>query len=287
MRGTQMFKKKIIAMLLIFISTLSISCYAATPGDSVGGGTVICVFKPDTDTKNLDNCVTDKDASGNKGLIVANEDQVNYDSNPWHGVAWSSETKKSVGAYSKDDGQKNTAAIINALPNDNSTNNAAWLCGQYNGGGYKDWFLPSLYQLKKMYTYAKENYLIGKDCSGSKSGGIQCFRGGSDNHKAYWSSTESLSLYAWACKFGKNYNQFKYSKDCPNLLAVRAVRAFSEKDTTNYDIKNFKVDKKNTNEYKLLYDCLVNNFSKLSPDEQNQIKQWVMNNMKNLVHNYK
>jgi hypothetical protein len=115
-------------LFLIFFSIFSIDqCYAApvTVGTSLGGGTVFCV----SDTPDTSRCVTT--GSGDYGLIMANVDQANYDSNSDHGVTWSSESKV-IHAHSADDSSANTATIIAAHPNDNGTNNAAWLCHNYN-----------------------------------------------------------------------------------------------------------------------------------------------------------
>jgi hypothetical protein len=192
-------------------------------GDSYGGGTVFCVSQtPDTT-----QCVTE--GSGDYGLIMANEDQVNFYSNPEHGVTLASKYDAIPDARSDDDGAANTAAIIAALPQDTSGNNAAWLCHNYQGGGNEDWYLPSKNELNKMYLYAKANNLVGKDCSDSKDGGVQCLVGGYDEqHKIYWSSTEYSGnyYYAWGQHFS-NDNQNLYRKVL-YYFGVRAVRAFND-----------------------------------------------------------
>ena len=66
---------------------------------------------------------------------MANVDQANFDSNAKHGVNWSSAysvTAHSViGAVSEDDGRANTDTIVDVFPNDNTSNNATWLCHTY------------------------------------------------------------------------------------------------------------------------------------------------------------
>ena len=96
-----------------------------------------------------------------------------------HGVTWSSKRSK-TGARSADDGATNTDMIIAALPDDNPRNNAAHLCRSYIDPieGHTDWYLPSKNELNKMYLYAKANNLIGRNCSGSIAGGVQCLIGG-------------------------------------------------------------------------------------------------------------
>ncbi|MDD1475106.1 hypothetical protein MEO41_28125, partial [Dolichospermum sp. ST_sed4] len=113
------FKKELMSLLLIsFLIFAANHCYAVSVGDSCGGGTVFCVSQ----TADISQCVTT--GSGCAGLIMANTDQVNYYSNPNHGVSWSS-VYSTTGTISFDDGATNTATIIAALPSDNSSNNAA------------------------------------------------------------------------------------------------------------------------------------------------------------------
>ena len=212
-------------LTFIFFSGFNITnCYAlVSVGDSYGGGTVFCVSQtPDTT-----QCVPV--GSGNYGLIMANEDQVNFDSNPEHGVIWASKYDAIPAARSYDDGAANTAAIIAALPEDTSGNNAAWLCHNYQGGGNEDWYLPSKNELNKMYLFASANNLIGRDCSGSRDGGVQCLVGGHDEQmNVYWSSTEysGANNYAWYQYFS---NGSQYFNNKINLyFGVRAVRAFND-----------------------------------------------------------
>ena len=222
--GTKI-KKNLISSLLIFFSMFSISrCYAISVGDSYGGGTVFCVSQtPDTS-----KCVPE--GSGDYGLIMANEDQVNYNSNPKHGVSWSS-VYSTTGATSDDDGAANTATIIAALPGDNANNNAAWLSHNYRDTeGHTDWYLPSKNELYKIYLYGKANHLIGKCCAGSRALGVQCLVGGGydEGYKFYWSSTEYLGLYnaAWFEFFG-NGNQ-NLSHKASFCFGSRAIRAFND-----------------------------------------------------------
>jgi len=187
-------KKGLAALPLVFFSVFSISqCYAVSVGDSYGGGTVFCVSQ----TADTSQCVTT--GSGDYGLTMANDDLANFDSNPKHGLTWSS-VFCNTGALSLDNGTANTAAVIAALPGDNSNNNAAWSCHNYRDqkGGHVDWYLPSINELNKMYAYARASNLIGKGCSGSKQGGVQCLvGGGSKADESYWSSSEDEYIAAW------------------------------------------------------------------------------------------
>jgi pimeloyl-ACP methyl ester carboxylesterase len=222
-------RKNLIALLLVFFSIFCITCCYAdnyrlvSVGESFGGGTVFCVSQ----TSDITQCVTT--GSGYAGLIMANEDQVNYDSNSAHGVSWSSEYSR-TGAVSFDNGAVNTAAIVAALPYDNSTNNVAWLCHSYIDSIEKhtDWYLPAKNELNKMYLYAKANNLIGKDCSGSKVGGVQCLLGGCSNSEGvYWSSTEDSdntgnAWFQWFSDGVQFYNSKVYRP-----FGARAIRAFT------------------------------------------------------------
>ncbi len=222
----------LINLIFIPFSVFSISscCHAVSVGDPYGGGTVYCVSQ----TSNIKQCVPC--GSGDYGLIMANKDQANFDTNPKHGVSWASKYDVAIpAARSDDDGAANTTAIITALPQDNPSNNAAWLCHNYKdskaqiGQHLSRWYLPSKNELNKMYLFAKANNLIGKHCSGSKIGGVQCLIGGYDEkHKYYWSSTERSDSYfgAWDQHFsdGKQDNYIKSS----DFIGVRAVRIFSK-----------------------------------------------------------
>ncbi|MFP5042936.1 DUF1566 domain-containing protein [Parasediminibacterium sp. JCM 36343] len=102
-------------------------------------------------------------------------------------------------------GGTNTDKIIAVLGNGN---NAASICRNYRGGGFSDWYLPSINELELIYL---NNNVVG---------GIQ-------GATIYWSSTESTqngTTFAW----GQNLNDgmqyqdvYEYSKYC-----VRAVRKF-------------------------------------------------------------
>jgi hypothetical protein len=221
-------RSSLITLLLIFFSLFSInSCYAVAVGDSYGGGTVFCVSK----TADITTCVPE--GTGDYGLIMANEDQVNFDSNPQHGVTWSSAYKAiGVSAQSLDDGATNTAAILAAHLGDNSGNNAAHLCRSYKDPieGHTDWYLPSKNELNKMYVYAKAHNLIGKGCSGDRANGVvRCLVGGYDDpNKIYWSSSEcsgGASGDAWFQGFSSGDRG--YLNKVLGRFAVRAIRAFN------------------------------------------------------------
>jgi hypothetical protein len=162
-------------------------------GELYGGGIVVSVWK---------------DTSGEHGLITSLKDLSS-------GVEWSNLSTDTIGisARSPIDGASNTNTIINQVGH---TSSAAQLCNSYSMGGFKDWYLPSIIELK---TCESAFYIVNM-ILGSNDG----FKHGS----YYWSSTESnlgssSVYYANVVHFGvpggysspKNFN-----------CRVRAVRRF-------------------------------------------------------------
>ena len=83
---------------------------------------------------------------------------------------------------------------------------AARLCRSYTGGGYNDWYLPSLSELQQLYTKLKQN----------GSGGF--------SSAYYWSSSEINSSPAWNFNFSNGSAYIFTNKYLTSY--VRAVRAF-------------------------------------------------------------
>jgi hypothetical protein len=102
------------------------------------------------------------------GLIAATSDQ-----SSGIGVKWS-DYYTAIGTLSETigTGSANTTNIINS-PIGNSTNYAAGLARAYRGGGYNDWYVPSINELNELYN--SRSYFVGNS---SFSDGI------------YWSSSE-------------------------------------------------------------------------------------------------
>ena len=98
-----------------------------------------------------------------------------------------------------------------------TSNYAAKLCTSYEGGGCKDWFLPSLNELKELYNA----YAAGK------IGGTWHTGYGSSltDIEYYWSSSEYDANSAWAVCFGNNGSIGGTPRDDGNSY-VRPVRAF-------------------------------------------------------------
>lgn len=115
------------------------------------------------------------------------------------------------GAFSWYDGMANTLEFI---ANDPASQHPAKICRDYNGGGFNDWYLPAMDELKLiLHVKAIVNYIL------PLSGKLHSI-GGSDNSSSicYWSSTinQSISFNDYtgcgpSTVFGKN---------------IRAVRKF-------------------------------------------------------------
>lgn len=214
--------KKFIVFCVILFGIAN--CYAkVSVGEPLDGGTVFCV----TDDPDLTKCKTT--GSGDFGLIMSNEDLVDYKFNkPNKVINWSPQEKKTY-ATSDDDGITNTLYIIKAHPDDKAKDNAAWLCYNYQVNQEPEtkkepegWYLPSKNELNKMYEYVKVNNLIGNNCSGKKQE-VQYLV---DSYwPFFWSSTEYSGRSAW-------YEDFSDGTQNPQTklffaFRVRAVRVFN------------------------------------------------------------
>jgi len=83
---------------------------------------------------------------------------------------------------------------------------AATLCVNHNGGGYTDWFFPSIIEMWEMYNNL---YVTGRS---SFTADV-----------TYWSSSENTASYAWYVHF-TNANQAVWFKTSSS--GIRAARAF-------------------------------------------------------------
>ena len=141
------------------------------------------------------------DNSGRHGLIAAPTDQAYYPASlaPW-GCSGTTvgATGTAIGT-----GMSNTTKILAGCA---TAGIAARVARNYTGGGYTDWYLPSIDELGQLYA---NRIIIGNfDLTAS---GI------------YWSSTEYNSTDAWINVFFF-YTQINYGKT--NTIEVRAVRSF-------------------------------------------------------------
>jgi hypothetical protein len=108
-------------------------------------------------------------------------------------------TKTEVGT-----GEGNTRLLLERLKEWNERDRAAQLAADYDGGGYTDWFLPSIDELNAMYLVLKKKKL------------------GAFKDDLYWSSSEGKN-YAWRLNFG-NGTRADIMKTDPKY--VRPIRMF-------------------------------------------------------------
>ncbi len=171
----------------VYGTQISFIAFAAV-GDSYQGGKVAYV---------LQSSDPGYDANTPHGLIAATSDQST-------GIRWYNGYYETTGATSTaiGTGLSNTNSIITSQ-GATATSYAAGLARAYNGGGYTDWYLPSLDELNKLY--------LNRAAIGFAN-------------NSYWSSTEPLnSQIAWYQYFGTGNQSYTF-KTYP--LYVRAIRAF-------------------------------------------------------------
>src|SRR5450759_108060 len=147
-------------------------------GKTREGGVVVYVFQPSDDGY---------DPKTPHGVIAAPEDVNTTYTDQWNGRQFTGEYVWSTDVYSGEGpdwawwaigdtseaigrGALNTDSILRQYPADTYPNSAAAVARAYRGGGYSDWFLPSMDELRMMYR--SKQYL-----SGLQDG-------------AYWTSTE-------------------------------------------------------------------------------------------------
>lgn len=164
-------------------------------GEQFGGGIVFEVFK---DINGVEH-----------GLVVM---LTNLNS----GRTWSGTTNASVpasGAVSVWNGWSNSNAIM--AQNNNS---AAGNCRGSNNQGYTDWFLPSISQLRLLWTH---NYVVNKSLTAA---------GGSEIVGRIWSSSETASTHARFLNLSSDIGNAHYGDIYPiektQNYIVRCIREF-------------------------------------------------------------
>jgi len=138
------------------------------------------------------------DCTGQHGLVAATVDQGT-------GVAYGCEgTVTGATGTALYTGAANTTTILTACT---TAGIAAQLCRNYHGGGYNDWYLPSIGELTEMYN--QRGVVPGLTY------GVY----------TYWSSTESSATVASGYFFYGGY-VMSAMKSYATQMVVRAVRAF-------------------------------------------------------------
>jgi hypothetical protein len=166
--------------------TAAAGVYSPTIGDIYKGGKVAYILAPGD---------PGYDVNIPHGLIAAISDQS-------ASIKWYNESYITTGAIGTaiGTGLANTNTIITKQAG-TSINYAAGLARAYTGGGYNDWYLPSIDELAKLY--------LNKTAIGGFGSG------------AYWSSSEKDSNNGWNVDyFGIHYYDKLYT------YHVRAIRAF-------------------------------------------------------------
>jgi hypothetical protein len=143
------------------------------------------------------------DGTGQHGLIVSPEDlttSVNYDTDG----STSTGMTTNASAIALGTGSTNTNTLISQYGS--ARFHAASFCKLfYNGGGFSDWYLPSLMELRELYN---QRNIVGGLLSSN-----------------YWSSSEINSFEAWTINFGSaTYAAVRTNKS--NSAALRAIRSF-------------------------------------------------------------
>jgi hypothetical protein len=156
-------------------------------GERFGGGIVFYIYD-----------------DGQHGLIAAKQDL-----HP--GIVWYNGLTRKVGQLEDGlgIGKTNTEFIINKLLVDDAKGMfAARICAEYSvtekGNVYKDWYLPSKFELDLLYQQRK---IVG-----------------GFTYDNYWSSNEYQFNSIWVQNFGNGQHRISNSESYGN--AVRAIRAF-------------------------------------------------------------
>ncbi|MEL6390887.1 MAG: DUF1566 domain-containing protein [Bacteroidota bacterium] len=130
-------------------------------------------------------------------------------------VVWSNTNTLIDSTFDEVSGIINTRAIVNAIGTNGGVDYAAQLCADFVAGGFDDWYLPAIWELKTLYQQAGLlNQVLDKSPDPDEPSLLL---------NAYWSSTQTQFDGAWAHNFsdGESLPIFKNQS-----LVVRAVRRF-------------------------------------------------------------
>ena len=157
-------------------------------GELYGGGIIVAVW----------------DSSGTECGLIASLANLS-DTSAWSNVS----SLIGSAAQNSSNGYVNTGAIIGQT---GATTGAAFLCHNYSGGGYNDWYLPSLFEMIQCHSSCMiVNKVLG-DANGF-------------THNFYWTSTEYAANVVYAQVFYPDYlNNNVLAKS--TTASVRAVRRY-------------------------------------------------------------
>ncbi|PCE66348.1 DUF1566 domain-containing protein [Sediminicola luteus] len=147
------------------------------------------------------------DETGEHGLVCAMEDQ-HFE------VYWGCETAAIDGADGKEigAGAQNTLDIADRCK---GTEFAAELCIDYESGGFDDWFMPSIDELKVLS--------LNKDLVDEA---LEKNSGKTIDDAEYWSSTEASLNTVYFQFMGANPDKYIQTLRDESKMNVRAIRAF-------------------------------------------------------------
>ena len=126
------------------------------------------------------------DETGEHGLVVSIDD-IGYDEmwTTYGPVNWHDNLNTDEDATSFYDGATNTTEMLEH--SDGNNNSACENCDQYSGGGFNDWYLPAIYQLRRLYNEAD---IVSEACVANGGSAFTISTFGATGR--YWSSTQVI-----------------------------------------------------------------------------------------------